>query len=698
MALKFGELFAVLRADDKPLEQGLKSGESKVKASGEAIKKGLAVAGGAAGAMLTAGIAQNLSLEAPRQKLAAELGLSKEDSAKIGAVAGKVYADNWGESLGDVNDAIKAVNDNLGNVTRMGADDLRKVTEAGLALSQTFNVDVADSSRAAGQLIRNGLAKNSTEAFDILTRGFQLGLDKSGDFLDTINEYSPQFAKLGIDGPHALTLIRAGLQGGARDTDSIADAFKEFSLRAIDGSSTTAAGYKAIGLDAKQAAAEIGKGGPAAQQMTMTVLQRLAAMKDPIKQNAAGVALFGTQWEDTLRKALPQVAKAEEGMEGVKGAAQKMADTVGDTAGNKVESLKRGMEQWVQGLTNGQSVIGGMTAAVVAFGGPALAMAGTAGQIAAGLAAVNLEATIAAVKSGVAAAASGVWTAAQWLLNAALNANPIGLVVIAIAALVAGFIYAWKNSETFRSIVIGAWHAIQGAASAVFGWIGSFISGTWHAVSAVGSMVLAGIVAYVRFYVNTVLAVVRGIVAVVTFFRDAFNNAKNAAVAKGAELIGWVGGLGGRIKGALGNLGGLLYDAGRGIISGLVDGIRSMASAPVDAMRGIVGGIRNLLPGSPVKEGPLRVLNRGYAGGQIVSMVADGMDAKAYRPRESFVNAVGAIPAPRAGGAGANGAVPGQTGSGRQDLYLHGPREVVGFVKSLVRDFGGGSVVAAFEG
>src|SRR5215831_2402538 len=52
------------------------------------------------------------------------------------------------------------------------------------------------------------------------------------------------------------------------------------------------------------------------------------------------------------------------------------------------------------------------------------------------------------------------WTAAQWLLNAALNANPIGIVIVALAALGAALYLAWTRSATFRTIVIGVWNAI----------------------------------------------------------------------------------------------------------------------------------------------------------------------------------------------------------------------------------------------
>ncbi|GHV49934.1 hypothetical protein FACS1894216_01210 [Synergistales bacterium] len=51
--------------------------------------------------------------------------------------------------------------------------------------------------------------------------------------------------------------------------------------------------------------------------------------------------------------------------------------------------------------------------------------------------------------------------AAQWLLNAALTANPIGLIVAAIAALVAGIVLLWKKNEEFRNFFIGAWNAMK---------------------------------------------------------------------------------------------------------------------------------------------------------------------------------------------------------------------------------------------
>lgn len=62
-------------------------------------------------------------------------------------------------------------------------------------------------------------------------------------------------------------------------------------------------------------------------------------------------------------------------------------------------------------------------------------------------------------------AATSAAAAAQRLLNAAMRANPIGIIITALTALVAAIVYAWKNSETFRNVVTSVWDAIQSAVS-----------------------------------------------------------------------------------------------------------------------------------------------------------------------------------------------------------------------------------------
>lgn len=95
-----------------------------------------------------------------------------------------------------------------------------------------------------------------------------------------------------------------------------------------------------------------------------------------------------------------------------------------------------------------------------------------------GIASAFLAFKIVTIIQSVTTAMQGM-TAAQWLLNAAMNANPIGLIIAAISALVAAFIYLWNNCEPFKQFWLDLWDSIKNAAKAVADWF----SETWSAVS-----------------------------------------------------------------------------------------------------------------------------------------------------------------------------------------------------------------------
>lgn len=89
--------------------------------------------------------------------------------------------------------------------------------------------------------------------------------------------------------------------------------------------------------------------------------------------------------------------------------------------------------------------------------------------------------------------ATVVWTAAQWALNAALTANPIGIVVVAIGALIAALVLAYENCDWFRASVDEAWKlgekaftALGGEAKELGDWLYSLWEkcGTWEGAMA----------------------------------------------------------------------------------------------------------------------------------------------------------------------------------------------------------------------
>jgi phage-related minor tail protein len=508
MSLSLGQVIGYLGIDDSEFDKGLADGESKLKR----FAKTGAVLGKAAGVAVAGGIAVSLagSLDtgAAQAKLAGQLGLSAKDAAIAGKTAGDLYRNNFGADLPQVNEAVKAVIQNMNK--SLGEADFKPLTAQVLSLADAFDTDLNSVTVAAGQLMKTGMATDAQDALDIITKGFQSGADKSGDFLDTLNEYGTQFRKLGMDGPQALGLITQGLKAGARDSDIVADAIKEFTIRAVDGSVLTAQGFKDIGLNAKTMATTIAKGGPDSRAALDTVLDRLRAMKDPVKQAATATALFGTQAED-LGKALfaldPSEATAQIG--DLAGAAQTLSDTTGDTQQGKLETYRRKLLGMGQDAVNSSGPLAAVAAAVAMAAPAVLGVLGPIGSLIAARAAqaavtatataaevgnaaatrsslavriASTAGTVAGTIAGIAArGAIMAWTAAQWLLNAAMSANPIVLVVLAIVGLVAVLVLAWKHSETFRKIVTKAFDAVLGAVRAAWNWI----KGNWPLLLAI---------------------------------------------------------------------------------------------------------------------------------------------------------------------------------------------------------------------
>jgi hypothetical protein len=104
------------------------------------------------------------------------------------------------------------------------------------------------------------------------------------------------------------------------------------------------------------------------------------------------------------------------------------------------------------------------------------------------------------VVQGIIRAATVAWTAMQWLLNAALTANPIGLVVVAIGLLIAGLVTAYKKSETFRNIVDSVARVIKTVAVGAFrqlssavGWVIDKLQTVWNKIKAVKDVISNGL-------------------------------------------------------------------------------------------------------------------------------------------------------------------------------------------------------------
>lgn len=310
-----------------------------------ALGAAASLAGVSAAGLFAKALGDGMQQQASLDLTQAKLGIDDATMARIGQAAGKAYGNNFGESVSANLDAARsAIQAGLLDPNASAADT-QKVIEQLDTVSQVLGEEIPNVSRAAGQAIRTGLVKDGAGAMDLFVKAQQNGLNTSEDFLDTVTEYGTQFRKLGLDGPEAFALVSQAVKGGARDTDVAADALKEFSIRAIDGSKSSATAYEQLGLSAQDMTEKIARGGPEAKAGLQQVLQGISAVKDPALQSQIAVGLFGTQAEDlgaALGKMNLNTAAQEFG--NVAGAANNAANTIGDNAASKIETAKRSIE------------------------------------------------------------------------------------------------------------------------------------------------------------------------------------------------------------------------------------------------------------------------------------------------------------------------------------------------------------------
>lgn len=272
-------------------------------------------------------------------QMSAETGATGAELEEMGDIVKDVYAQGMGESMQDVANSLSTIR----QVSGLTGEELEKSTSSAMLLTDTFGYEVDETARTASSLMKNfGLSVE--EAYGLIATGAQNGADQNGDLLDTLNEYSAQYAALGLSADQFLGSLIAGTDQGVFSIDKVGDAVKEFNIRAKDGSDTTTAAFQQLGFDANAMAANFAAGGDTAQEAFFQVVDALNNMEDPLAKNQIGVALFGTQFEDLEAGALDVMANMQDAAYDTAGTLQQISDVKYDDLGSAFESIKRTAE------------------------------------------------------------------------------------------------------------------------------------------------------------------------------------------------------------------------------------------------------------------------------------------------------------------------------------------------------------------
>ena len=313
-----------------------------------------------------------------------------------------------------------------------------------------------------------------------------------------------------------------------------------------------------------------------------------------------------------LMNAAPEdIAKVSGAVNNCKDAAKNMADTMQDNLEGQLTILKSQLQELaisfgdllmpavrsiVSGLQGMVDVLNAMpdgvkrvimiVALLAAALGPVLIVIGKT------LSAIGTIMTWAPKLAGAISAVKGAFAA----LSATMMANPIAIVIAAIAALVAAFIYLWNTNEEFRQFWIRLWNEIKEVAVQVWTAVSQFLVSAWNGIRNTAVAVWNGI----RDFFSSLWAGIKTlftmvVTAISTFLVGAWNGIRATVMAVWNAISAFLGSVWNGIKSVITNV----VNGIRNTISSVVNGIKNTVSGAFNAMwngvRSTISGIYNTI-------------------------------------------------------------------------------------------------------
>lgn len=631
--------------DTDGFEEALQEMEDKVKsfgakiagylAIGEAIKQGTEI-----------GKEVYADFEDSVARVKGALGETDDQARQTAQVIKDVYEAGLGESMDRVAEAVVRIKRNLGE---MDDGTLNSITQQAIILEDTFDVDMNETLRGVKGLMKN-FGLTAQEAMDYIVAGTQEGLDWTDELGDNISEYSGKFSQAGYSASEYFQLLKNGSDSGAYNLDKVNDAINEVTTRLADGTIEGALGSFSSETQKTFKAWQDGKA--TQKDVIDSIVSDITKCDDQQKALTMSATAFGTMGEDanlTFAKALNSVGTT---FDDVKGKGEAFSDET-TTPMQELESKVRKVKDQLQPL-----------------GDLFYDVAGVALDNFTPLSAVILTvATALATYKGIVLLTEGVTKGlalAQKLLNGEMTFNPIGLIVAAIAALVAGFIYLWNTSDGFRSFWINLWNSITSTCGPVIDTIVSFFTESipqafdsfieiltgfissaieffnqlpyniGYAIGSIIGFIVSLGIKFVEFVTVDVPNFVTGFISWIaqlpgqiwTYITDIIGKVAEFVVKMGSKGIEAAKSLWNGIVDTLVGLPGKMADIGKNIVEGIWNGIKNakdwLLSKIGDFANGVVDGIKGFFgihsPSKVMRDAIGKFLPPGIAVGFEVAM------------------------------------------------------------------------------
>lgn len=460
---------------------------------------------------------------------------------------------------------------------------------------------ISDAKNAVGGIEKTDLAIGS-----LVVGAVALGKHMVNAFTDAAGGVSRWQRIVGGSVEDASRLNFAVRQSGV-DADKSLSGFGRFE-KALSTASATGKGTKTMTellggafTDAK------GKLLPM-NQILPALMDKFQAMPAGPERTALAMKLFGKSGADML----PFLAKGSAGLSELSAKSDKYGHTLSGKHLDALKQSKLAQRDWGSAVDGFQVQFGAqllpmITAGVTLLTGQLVpAITSSTQWMMHNQDAVALIIGVAGTLIGIVKTItmlSKAWAAVQVALNIAMSANPIGLVVLAIAALVGGFLYLWNTNKGFRDFFIGAWAAITAAAAAVSAW---FTDVFLPANVALWNLITKPVVEFWRKFSagwNSTVAFATGIprrilaaivgmgTLLIARGKALIDGLRTGAVNTWSTVTGWLAGMPRRIVAAVGNAMNWLKSTGGNIVAGLWRGISAGYSWITSKIREWVGNV-----------------------------------------------------------------------------------------------------------
>ena len=312
---------------------------------GLALKKAkdpmtIAAAGATAlGAAFTKAAKEGVEFATDLQNVSARLqaatGVSTQEMKKYEEVLKDIYAGNYGDSLESVASAMQKVKQYTGE---LDSTELKDMTENAMALEDVFDMDLSETIRGVNSLTKN-MGITSKQAFDLMAKGAQNGLDKSGELGDNIAEYGQLWAQAGFSAEEMFTILQNGLDAGAYNLDKVNDFVKEFAISLSDG--RIEENLNSFSQETQNLFWAMKSGKATSKDVFYSVVKDL---KECTNQQEA-LTLASTVWsalgEDNAMSVIAALGDVNDAYADVGGTMESIKDISYDSVENKLEALGR---------------------------------------------------------------------------------------------------------------------------------------------------------------------------------------------------------------------------------------------------------------------------------------------------------------------------------------------------------------------